>query len=532
VTSRAPARPAAGRLSFSSRDLGRFVAGAGIVLFLLLMLQVVARTAAGSDSPVASGTVVLGLGLAVAVAFGIARDSSVGVIVWLAIAAFTAPYAASIPPVDRLAFLALLAGWFISVVTHRRPLRRFGLTELLMLVFVLFQVGSMVAEHVYPASTEYTPTLLLLRGALFPFTLFVLARQTMTDRRAVKSFLWALTWYGIYLTLMAIFQKIGPQALVFPREIVDPSLGINPERARGPLLNSAADGVALVMAFVAALFLASRRDLAHRRFALVAALVMPIGIFYTNTRAIWLAAGVAVVLGIMFAAGYRRWYLVILGGAAAVIAINWQRFLSADRLQGGVTSEEEINGRLNDIATSLWALHDKPIFGWGISRYPEVNTYHHQAWGNIDWKLNYNYLSHNTYLAIGAEGGYVGMGLWFAILGAVLVVAFRAYRRLPREGLLSKGLVLAFICAFLAYVINAAVIDMRLFTLISAIIFVWAGIVAGVGDRAGDGTLDVEPAPEPEPEPVEEPQPLIGLTDGLAPPPPGPFDRRRLPEWR
>src|SRR5690242_7767194 len=108
------------------QELKRFLIGAAVVVGIVLLIQLLAKQAESSTSPVAAGTVVLGLGLAAAVFFSIARDSSVGVICWLFAAMFTGVYTKV--PIERLTFAALVAGWFIAIVTHRRPLRRFGLT--------------------------------------------------------------------------------------------------------------------------------------------------------------------------------------------------------------------------------------------------------------------------------------------------------------------------------------------------------------------------------------------------------------------
>lgn len=480
-------------------ELRRFALGGAFVVAAVIMLQLVGRQAAGSSSPVAAGTVVLGLGLAAAVFFGIARDSSVGVLCWLLAALFTETYPGV--PISRLTFVALVAGWFIAIVTHRRPLQRFGVTELLMLAFLLLNVGSAIAPHALPADTDVTPNSLIFRGVLFPFMLFVIARQTMTDRRAVKSFLWFLVIVGVYVTATAIFYKLGPRFLVFPREILDQGLGINPERARGPQLNSAADGLTMVAAMIAAIYLGVQQDTRHRRLVIGAALLMPVGIFLTETRSIWLSAGLAVILGAMFARGFRRWYLVVLGLATLFIGVNWQKFLSADRQQGGVSSAGEVEARLNDWATALWAIPHHKAFGWGISRFPEINTIHHQHWGNLDWNLGYGFIGHNTHLTTGAELGLIGLGLWLAVLVSVTVATSRAWRLLPRDGLLSRGFVFSFWCAWLGWLINSIVLEMRLFTFLNGLFFVWAGIVAGLGDRARDGTLDLGPGPEERPEP-------------------------------
>ena len=505
--------PAGGPGMARRDELRRFLGGAALVVAIVLVVQLIARQADASSSPVAAGTVVLGLGLAAAVVFGIARDSSVGVICWLFAALFTGVY--SNVPIERLTFAALVAGWFIAIVTHRRPLRPFGITELLMVLFLAIEVGSVLAPHQLAASTDLAPMSLITRGALFPFMLFVIARQTMTDLRAVRSFLYFVVFAGTYTALMAIFYKLGPHALVFPREILDTNLGINPERGRGPLLNSAADGITMVAGLIAAFFLVVQQGIRFRRLIIAAILVLPVGICLTQTRAIWLAMGLAVILGVMFAHGFRRWYLIVLSLAIFFIGVNWQKFLSSDRTQGGVTSEGEIESRLNDWATALWALDQHKVFGWGISRFPEINTIYHQAWGNIDWNLGYGFLGHNTHLAIGAELGYVGLAVWAAVLISVTVASTRAWRLLPRRGLISRGLVFSFWCAWLGYLINAAIIDMRVFTVLNGLFFTWAGIVAGVGDRARDGTLELEPDPEELPSEPPEAVPEFAYETGF-----------------
>lgn len=485
------ADPTIERLSSVWRQLRHLMLGIAVLAGTIVVLDGLLNGSAGSVAAMEPGTLILGLGLGAAILYALVRDTSVGILVWVVLALFSTAYPEAPVSLDRLAFVALAAGWFVSVVTHRRPLRAFGLTEGLLAAYVLLALGSYLAPHDLPAQADLTPLSLFLTGAFLPAALFVLARQALTDTRAVRNFLWFLVWIGLYLSAVMILQGIDLEELVWPRTIVDASKGIGGARARGPSLNAAADGTLLVVCFVAAMYLGARAA-RFRRVALAGALTMPLAIFFTQTRAVWLAAGFVVLLGAMSAFGFRRWYVAVLAGVVAVVGANWQAFLSADRVRGGVTSSGEIDARLNDIATLLSAIRAEPVFGVGISRYPDFNALFHQTWGTVDYKFGVGVIAHNTPLVIGAELGLLGLAVAGAALVAIGVTSARAWRALPRTGFLSKGLVLSFWLAGLAFLVNSSVIDMRLFPGVSAVVFVWAGLVAALADRAARGELATE----------------------------------------
>jgi O-antigen ligase len=466
--------------------------GIGAVVAMVVLV----RVSSASSSPLASGGAVLALGLGAAIFWGLLRNTTAGVLVWLVVALFAETYAQIGIPLDRLLFLALFGGWLLAVMSRERR-ARLGLIEGLMLLYVALMALSAFAGHKYDAAVVFPPDALLATSAVFPFALFVIARSTMNQERHMRAFLWVVIGIGFYLAMINIFQEVGLNALVYPQNILDPSLGVNPERARGPLLNSAADGVVLVIAFVAALYMASRDELRWRRLALIAAIPMPIGIFLTETRAVWLAAGIAVIVAIMFARGFRVWYVAIALVGVAFIGANWQQFLSSDRSSGGVTSSSEIESRLNDIATLNAAIADKPLTGWGISRYPEVNTHRHEAWGDVRWDAGFGFIAHNTPLVVAAEIGLVALGVWLAILIAIIVATGRAWRQLPRSGLASRGFILTVWLVMMIWFLNSLVIDMRVFGVINAMVFTWAGIAVGLVDRAEEAAAPIEDLAEP-----------------------------------
>lgn len=480
---------AVGRVHFSPV---RVLLATGLLIILLGGVALVAtrlgQAALASESPVAGGALVMALGLVVAVAYGIARDSTIGIVIWLvATLVVRLVPGAGFLAADRLVFLALVGAWFVEIISGRRELGRFGVTELLMLCFVVLNLASTVALHELPAVGEKGEARslieLILTSAFLPFAGFVLARQTLVDERSIRRFLWLLVVVGTYLALTNIFWFLGARSLVFPQDILDPSVGIHDNRGRGIFLNAAATGYALVVCFVATMHLARQQATRLRPLLPVLGILMIVGVGLTQTRSAWAAAAIIVVVSAIAFQGFRRWYVVILVGALALAAINWQSFTSDDRSQGGVNSKEEGQDRLNASATAFWALEEKPLFGWGLGRFPAVNTVHHQQWGDTPWNRGYGIFPHDTQLGIAAELGGIGLALWLTIIGSMVVASRRAWRTLPRSGLISGDLVISAWCVGLAWLITASLIDIRVFAFANIVFFIFGGICAGLGDR-------------------------------------------------
>ena len=451
-------------------------------VFMRIMRQVLA-----SGSPLAPGALMIGLGFAVAVFYGITRDSSIGLVVWVMALVFGRLVGGTgLLAVDRVAFLALAGTFFIEIVSGRRELGRLGVTEFLMLCYVIYLVGTTVVPHALPAVGEKGEARslldLMLTSAVLPFAGFFLARQILHSPRDLRRFLWTLTIFGTYLALTNVFWLLGPKALVFPHDIFDESVGSNPDRGRGVFLNPAVTGFALLAGFIATMHLASVRS-RWRPLLVVLGLLMLVGVGLTQTRSVWLAAVAVVVFSAITYSGFRRWYIVILFVVGLLVAANWQTFTSKDRTAGGVGSVNEAQDRLNAAATGLWAIQQKPFFGWGLGRFPAINSVHHRAWGDTPWKRGYGIYPHDTQIAIGTESGLMGLTLWLLIVVSMLVASRRAWRALPRSGLVSRNLVLAFWCTTISWFVIASLIDMRLFAFPTAILFMFGGICAGIADR-------------------------------------------------
>ncbi len=223
-------------------------------------------------------------------------------------------------------------------------------------------------------------------------------------------------------------------------------------RAVGVFNQPVVNGMLLALGFAVAMLLMSRhsQEPAWRRWlAFVIAVACGYGLYLTHTRAAWLSGAVVLIIGALLAKGYRKGFIAALGITATIIAINWSVFTSSDREAGGVASVSEVDDRLNTAQTALWAAAQKPLAGWGIGRFPIVNTYHHQQWSpETPWIRGYAIVSHTNELGILAELGAIGLTLWICVLALVAYRLWDAYRTLPDDDLCGKPLAVTAIMAF------------------------------------------------------------------------------------
>ena len=91
-----------------------------------------------------------------------------------------------------------------------------------------------------------------------------------------------------YLCFTSIAFLVGAGSLIFPRFILDESLGYHADRACGPLLQAVANGVSLnLLGLVAMHALLRGRIRGWKAATLLASL--PFAILATMTRAVWLS---------------------------------------------------------------------------------------------------------------------------------------------------------------------------------------------------------------------------------------------------
>lgn len=460
-----------------------------------LTILVVAASWVVAPSTAGPGLAVLAVGLGVAaVFFGV--NSPVLAVLLLLVAMFLRfPLKALGLPVEPriLAFFGVVGAAAVAVARGVSRMPKLGPVEGAMALYVIWNIGSAITPHVYPMSDPRTGVAdaahtFILIGTVIPFTLYLMGRFVFDRGWTARTLLWLVIAFAGYSTAVSVLQFHAP-ALVWPRYIVEqaPETGWA-DRASGVFSQPVVNGLIIVIGFAIALALAHQpRTPRWQRLALsLFAVTSLYAIFLTHTRVVWLVFAIMLILGAVLLPRGRISFVTTILTVGFAIGLNWGTFTSADRSAGGVGSLGELNDRLNTIATSWWAVQERPVAGWGIGRFTQVNTYHHQQWSTeVEWRHGYGISSHLNELGIAVELGLVGLGLWLAVLFLVGRRLIRAVTNLPRDGLCGRALAVVALIAFISLIVTGLTVDLRFFDFANALVMLLVGTAVGYADRHG-----------------------------------------------
>jgi len=323
--------------------------------------------------------------------------------------------------IDRVAFGLLILLVLLRACVLRQPLRFSGPVTWPMLALLVLAFYGAITQ---PNDAE-TWSLFAAKW-LVPFTLYQLAAYIFDDAQSLRRFeTFSLIVLG-YLSLTAIFFMIDAKQFIFPRYILDESLGYHADRARGPFLQAVANGVALNLLGLVALN-SFRRKRLRGVLALLFLVALPLAIVATKTRAVWLSFALS-ILALLFLSPSRRLRraclcLVLAGGMglAAVVTFGDRNTSLSERLE----ERGPVMFRMAIYQAGWEMFLRKPIAGWGATDMQaelskRISDFHQEQ-----------FFFHNTYLEIVVQYGLVGLlfYLW------IVVDLFKLGRSRNRPGL-------------------------------------------------------------------------------------------------
>jgi O-antigen ligase len=385
--------------------------------------------------------------------------ASGGVLVWFVDPAYTLSAAIFLTPLaghwqqfgipgplspDRLLFAGAIAAVVLRAppVADRPPLRISGAHWLLALAAVYALISAFFAGTLF----EQAPLLKIVDAfGILPFLVFLVAPMAFRTQRQRRVLLGTLVALGAYLGLTVLFETVGPDALVFPKYILDPNYGIHADRGRGPFVDAVANGLALYTCGVAcAIAAGSWESMRARVVAVAVGILCVVGIVLSLERSVWIGAVVGTSVALFAIRDFRRYFVpVVLAAAAAVAAALLLIPGLSERATERADDQATIWDRKNLSRAAINMAEAKPLFGFGWSRFTRDSPdYFEQAAGYPLTAVGV--AVHNTPLTYAAELGLVGLALWS--LGLALGVASALAARGPpdlfywRVGLLAMAL--------------------------------------------------------------------------------------------
>jgi len=299
-----------------------------------------------------------------------------------------------------------------------------------------------------------------------PFTLFhlaILVFRGAAERRHFRVFV-SLT-LG-YLVFTAIAFLVDARSLIFPRFILDESIGFHADRARGPFLQAVANGVSLNLLGILAVALADKRKTA----VLLLWLVLPLAILATMTRAVWISFVVStIILGFRLIEHRLRCACILL--AVAGLLVGLAAGMSSGSLKTTLWDRTAERGPVDArvaVYSAGWAMfRERPLAGW-----PAGGMYTELARRMEGYHLRTFYV-HNTYLALLVEFGVPGL----AIYALLFFNLFRLARRgVPGETGPVASLRKVWPILLMVYLFNAFFVDME-YQFVIGLMFTVAGML-------------------------------------------------------
>lgn len=375
--------------------------------------------------------------------------------------------------IDRIGFLLLLAAVVGRVILQRRTPDFLTRASWPMLGLTLLALLGVFSQPYDPESWS-----VLASKFIVPFALFHVAQVVFTDEQDFRRFEMYAALVLAYLSFTAIAFLAGAKSLIFPRFILDASVGFHVDRARGPFLQAVANGVSLNLLGILALH-AYRRGRFRGAKILLLLTSVPLAVVATMTRAVWLSSAATVLLLLWQCRNPRVRRASVIVGIAAGVA--FAAVVSSSQLGSSLSDRFGERGPVDfrqAVFAGSWRMFlERPIAGWGFHQMPlELPRY-------VSGYSSKAMYPHNTYLELLVEHGALGFGLYLWLMWELWRLGRGAIPPGERSGFLDRGFHSLWPILLAAYWVNAAVVVMT-YQFVNGLLFTVAGMLAAQRRRA------------------------------------------------
>jgi O-antigen ligase len=384
---------------------------------------------------------------------------------------------------DRVIFCVIVLAYLMRIAhwgAHPRP----GSTAATMLQQFMFLFGliggaSWLIVGADVGGKNFYFLTHLFNLSLLPTAAYFLARRLQYTRAMLTEVRWFLAALGIYLGFTSVFEHFEVNSLIFPRYILDPTLGIHFGRSRGPFLDTVSNGGMLLISFLILANLSSSLKGYKRIATFFLSLMIVAAIYFTDTRAIWIALAAVTAALFSLRTKMRQTAAMVtltivfgfLTGAAGKFSAYESTLFSR--------RQNTVDYRVDNYRIT-WTMFEKnPIFGIGFGRF-------RQEWANYfdrSESLTRDLFdgNHTTLLGILAELGLIGFSAFAAIILCSATLVMTAYRNLSDDRwAFERGFVVIAIGALVSFVLLGVTNDLRSAPIVNVSAFWLIGIASSI----------------------------------------------------
>jgi O-antigen ligase len=335
---------------------------------------------------------------------------------------------------DRIALFALVLMCMIRGKSRRPWPATFAAKMLgrFLILFAVIGISSWLTAGADAASTKFAELTHLYCLVLLPALTYYLATRLRYTRAMLTQVLWFFALFGAYLSITAFFEHYRIDSLVFPKYILDPHVGIQYGRSRGPYVDTIGDGGMLLLSFACVSCITVFANGSKRVLGLLIALLAVPAVYFTETRSIWLGLGLIIATLAVLKTPARKTGAIICGVVlvAFVAGIGSKFSISGDTLFS--RRQNTVEARFDNYEIAWRAFNAHPVFGLGYGKL-KAEWSHYFSASNSYLGIGLDDGNHSTILGILAELGIVGAVPYLLIVACAAIVCVNAYRGVGGE---------------------------------------------------------------------------------------------------
>jgi putative inorganic carbon (HCO3(-)) transporter len=390
---------------------------------------------------------------------------------------------------ERILFVFIVFSYYILKRKGVLNTKKTNNAEKLMVLFVLICLYSIYTVKATTFNENFGRLMYLVYVGIYPYFIYFYFRRLPYNAENLKTFMKIIMMMGVYLLYVGALEHFRIWNYVWPEYIADRSVGTQFGRTRGPFVQSATMGKALIVSFSFMVFLASETIGLIKITYIVLSLQSMVVIYFTYTRGPWVGTAIVIFVMFFFKTDLKKVsrFVVLMLMLGMVVGIGTKlSFFGGKSLFS--QRQDTVSNRVVTWITSVEMIKDKPLLGIGWGLFKEkwdmyfVDNYS-DDWGAFDG-------SHNLYLSILAEVGIVGGGaciMAFILLG---VECLRVYSKLDHFRSFEKKFVVITIGILCMHMFTSFFSDPRNAPYQNTVLFVCLGIVSSIGSNFEKDKID------------------------------------------